>query len=368
MPAQNKGFVRPAEQCWLIYAMGGGWGHLNRSLSLAKIAAIQNHRVCIITNSPYADIIINSPNWPALSEYIELKQIKSAELKSNESNFSLLQKQIEQIIASLNPSLFIVDTLPRGILGELPQILETLHDKPRILVHRDISPEYAKEFKLRVFVKKYYSMSIVPGEGLRPVLSDFSISTSAWLIRNCSELASRSLIRKQLKIKKEKAPFILICASGTSEELPFYLGLAEQIKKKFPEITLRCLSGFSESNSKTGLLMNYWPGIDCIHAADLVIGSGGYNTINECMALRTPLIALAQKRLYDRQLDRIKSSDAMLASSQSDVIKMLEHWLGSDTKQKDRPETVQFENGALTAFQQIEKLLAAKKSTGNSFS
>ena len=43
----------PLTEPWLIYALGGGWGHLVRSLSFGRIAAI-HRRVIILCNSPYA--------------------------------------------------------------------------------------------------------------------------------------------------------------------------------------------------------------------------------------------------------------------------------------------------------------------------
>ena len=44
------------QQTWLIYALGGGWGHLNRSLALARVAA-QHHQIKLISNSPYLERI-----------------------------------------------------------------------------------------------------------------------------------------------------------------------------------------------------------------------------------------------------------------------------------------------------------------------
>ncbi|MBW4572535.1 MAG: hypothetical protein KME31_32500 [Tolypothrix carrinoi HA7290-LM1] len=35
--------------------------------------------------------------------------------------------------------------------------------------------------------------------------------------------------------------------------------------------------------------------------ADVVVGGAGYNTVYECAALGVPLVAIALKRLYDRQ-------------------------------------------------------------------
>ena len=39
---------------WLIYALGGGWGHMNRAIALARAAHIP---VEILVNSPYANLV-----------------------------------------------------------------------------------------------------------------------------------------------------------------------------------------------------------------------------------------------------------------------------------------------------------------------
>ena len=44
------------DETWLIYAVGGGWGHLNRALALARIAA-GDRAIKILTNSPYLTYI-----------------------------------------------------------------------------------------------------------------------------------------------------------------------------------------------------------------------------------------------------------------------------------------------------------------------
>ena len=43
---------------WLIYALGGGMGHLHRALALARAAARQNIATCVLTNSPFADSVL----------------------------------------------------------------------------------------------------------------------------------------------------------------------------------------------------------------------------------------------------------------------------------------------------------------------
>jgi hypothetical protein len=43
----------------------------------------------------------------------------------------------------------------------------------------------------------------------------------------------------------------------------------------------------------------YYPAMDLLAQADLVISGGGYNTVHECLALNVPLVAIPWPRLYD---------------------------------------------------------------------
>jgi len=44
--------LNTSSNTWLIYALGGGWGHLNRAIALGRIAS-RNRPVKILTNTPY---------------------------------------------------------------------------------------------------------------------------------------------------------------------------------------------------------------------------------------------------------------------------------------------------------------------------
>ncbi|MEB3147495.1 MAG: UDP-N-acetylglucosamine--LPS N-acetylglucosamine transferase, partial [Sphaerospermopsis sp.] len=97
---------------YLIYALGGGWGHLNRALSLGRIAA-KEKKVNIITNSPYTPQIN--------SEGCTLHCI------SNNAGFAETCQQVREIILNTDCDRLIIDTFPRGLGGELADILPQLH-------------------------------------------------------------------------------------------------------------------------------------------------------------------------------------------------------------------------------------------------
>ena len=96
---------------------------------------------------------------------------------------------------------------------------------------------------------------------------------------------------------------------------------------------MRCLAAKCPDCSPDLWIFHY-PGIECLLAADVVIGGGGYNTFYECAALKVPLVAIAQNRRYDRQAVRIgKSSAVQNVTSIEDAVSAVRHQLSYGTEQ-----------------------------------
>ncbi|MBD1895992.1 UDP-N-acetylglucosamine--LPS N-acetylglucosamine transferase [Coleofasciculus sp. FACHB-129] len=360
---------------WLIYALGGGWGHLTRSLSLGRMAT-RYHHVKILTNTPYAtylggegcDVQIIAPNV----------------------GFAATCEQVRDVLLNTRYDCLIVDTFPRGLGGELADILPQLKHIPRILIHRDISPVYIHRFALRSFVKENFDAVIVPGEGEDSPLADLPIVhyTSPWLIRNAEELPNRMKARSLLglnalgldcdrpsgsNLRLRQRPFkkkggrscfafiqqtppagvrkkiILVCAAGQASELSFFGKLSTHLNAAFPDAAVRVLAPVCPDGCPPQLWVSHSPGIECLLAADVVVGGAGYNTVYECAAVGVPLVAFAFKRLYDRQkvralrcaycVEEIEDAIATVAMLQNQV--------------SNRP--ADYPNGAVEAVRLIEK-------------
>jgi UDP:flavonoid glycosyltransferase YjiC (YdhE family) len=93
-------------------------------------------------------------------------------------------------------------------------------------------------------------------------------------------------------------------------------------------------------------LIHYWPGLDVIHAADFVIGSGGYNTVSECSALNIPFLSLPHGRIYDRQDRRVQQAGFAKFSGLESVKSLLQ-------QASIRSGESVYENGARKACQLI---------------
>ncbi|MBD2452050.1 UDP-N-acetylglucosamine--LPS N-acetylglucosamine transferase [Nostoc sp. FACHB-152] len=278
---------------WLIYALGGGWGHLNRALALGRIAAAQTN-VKIITNSRYAQHVSN--------EGCRIHCIP------DDNDFPVTCQEVREIVLNTECDRLIIDTFPRGLGGELADILPQMHSIARILIHRDINPDYVTAKNLRSFVAENYDQVIVPGEGEDLPLADLANvqHTAPWLIRNAWELADKMTVRSHILKVEPSIKTIVVCAAGNASELSLFAQLTQRLQQNFLDCAVRILAANCPAKNLEDLWISHHPGMECLAAADVVVGGAGYNTVYECAALGVPLVAFAFKRLYDRQAKRAK--------------------------------------------------------------
>lgn len=254
----------------------------------------------------------------------------------------------------------IVDTFPRGLGGELADILPQFKHIPRILIHRDINLRYVIAKDLQRFVAENFDLVIVPGESNVP-LSDLPQVqyTAPWLIRSASELPHINKARSLLRLNQTdfQSKIVVVCAAGTMEELALYGKLALALAESYKGVAVRCLAATCPDNCPPDLWVFHFPGMECLVAADVVVGGGGYNTVYECAALKVPLVAFAMRRLYDRQdlrlnnmpiVQRVESVEDAIAA----VVYCLKH------ARKNSYERPNFINGAVSAASLIKQLIS----------
>ncbi len=265
---------------WLIYALGGGWGHLTRAVALAR-AAPAGRSVRILTNSPYVSHVRRV--MPELDLAVldpSLLPVKAAR-----------EQALREIQAASAPCL-IVDTFPRGLGGELASTLHSMA-ATKVLVHRDLNPRYVSVAGLRRFVASRYDLVLVPGEDEGAAFP--GVVTAPWVIRDPKEIPPRS-----------GPPCILVCASGPAEELAWYGDVIERLLSGNPPARVRCVAPACPPGCPPKCWIKHWPASDLYAEAKVVVGGAGYNTIYECMAYNIPLIVRPWPRKYDRQWLRAK--------------------------------------------------------------
>ena len=276
---------------WLVYALGGGLGHLTRGLALARAAGRQGIRVTLLTNSPFAS---------ALPVRDELHRDDHLIIIPAESDLQDAKRQVRDVIRNSTAQLLIVDTFPRGLGGELADLLPTL-STPSALIHRDLNPRYVESFELSRSAAMY-DLLLSPGE-TGPLKSARTHCTLPWLIRDADELLAIGSARRQLGLRDHDArPVALISGCGRAAEIQELAGWASWLARELEDrVHIRFCSPASSSSAD----LNIWPLLPLLTGVDILIGAGGYNTVNEARVTGTPLVALARPRMYDRQLVRL---------------------------------------------------------------
>lgn len=330
--------VSGCERPWLIYALGGGWGHLTRAASLAR-AARPNHQIRILTNSPYAQQVAK-----AMPE-LDLIALDPSLEKAKAPNFALRE------IETADYSCLIIDTFPRGLGGELAGLLGSL-TATRVLIHRDLNPRYVVQAGLHAFVRVAYDLVLIPGEGEAAAFADLpaTVITRPWLIREPQPSRSHG-----------GNPRILVCASGQTGELSWYGAVVACLRGRYPGVDVRCVAPACPPGCPGECWIEHWPATDLYPEADIVIGGAGYNTIHECEACGIPLIARPWPRTYDRQWLRARRAAKRGTVT---IVGTPEEAAGAAIRQLSRGPLgrpmLDFQNGAATAVTLIEQAISTR--------
>ncbi len=334
-----------AADCWFIYALGSGWGHLNRALAFAQVAA-KHRSVHVLTNSPYAQRLVPIVQTTTLT----IHQLPAVESLADARQF------VQSLLRSIPYNCLVVDTFPRGLIGELTEIVSEQNHPCRILIHRDLNPAYVAAKSLTSFVRSHYSGLLIPGEPAVPFAElPQAKQTAPWLSRDQTDLVTADGVRSRLNIPAHK-PLIIICGAGQPTELAFFGTLTEQIAAAFPFSTVRCLSAICPPTCAADKWLYHWPGMDILQLATVVVGSGGYNLTHECSALGVPLVAFALPRLYDRQALRIQKCGHLVESA-GEAIATVEPLLN-----RPKANAPDYVNGVHEAIAHIKTWLKSERS------
>ncbi|GHG78426.1 hypothetical protein [Comamonas sp. JC664] len=292
---------------WLIYALGGGMGHLTRASALARAASQRGHGVVLLINTPFAPGL---PLEDVLGSRVEVLRLSPA----------LGREGVGQVVArclkDLRPDLFVVDTFPRGLGGELVPLLPKMRAR-KVLVHRDVNPAYVKKFGLARAVDAF-DLLLVPGEDAPFASHPRAVRTAPWLLLRAGELLSREAARARLNVRPGDArPLVAVMGCGTSEEvaeagdiaarLEAALGSRARVRWLMPPGADADSAGLPEASLASRAVV--WPALAVLPGVDVLVGAGGYNTVQEARATGTPFVALARPRLYDRQAVRLRPEE-----------------------------------------------------------
>lgn len=323
--------------CWLIYALGGGLGHLSRSLALARAACRRGHQVRIVSNSPHAkDLPLQGPAWEGIRLFPLDPALPPAEVG----------QVLERELGNPGVNLLLVDTFPRGLGGELASLLPSWKG-PKFLVHRDLNPRYVHRYQLASFVQHYDGL-LVPGEA--PPLRHFphAVSTAPWLLFDADELPSPAQARAALgEPASHPGPRVGVVLSGREEEIEAMGRFAERLVSEVPARVLMLHPPSSQPQAKGRTV---WPLLPLLPGLDVLVAAGGYNTVQEARATGTPLVAFARPRLYDRQHRRLTPEERV--EDEAEALRRIRQVLSRAAG--PQRVTPRYENGVHAAVHHIE--------------
>ncbi|HEX8822556.1 MAG TPA: hypothetical protein VF794_21700 [Archangium sp.] len=328
---------------WLLYALGGGMGHLTRAVALGRAARQRGHQVEVVTNSAFA---------AGLALEAELGEGRVHRL-GPELDKHAVRAAFERLLAQAGPDVLVVDTFPRGLGGELAPLLPELKIR-KVLVHRDLHPDYVERFGLARFVEAYDRL-IVPGEPAPLAHHPRAVSTPPWLVREAGELLDVTSARQELRVSETSAPVVAVLACGQPEEVEEYVGLAAMLQRELgTRAAVRLLAPCALASVPAPVTwLRPWPALALMRGIDVLVGAGGYNTVQEARATGTPLVAFARPRLYDRQALRLHSSERV--STFEEALAHVSALLSSRAGTHREEVAPAYVNGAQEAVRLIEE-------------
>lgn len=258
----------------LFYSLGGGFGHLCRSLAVARLLRnTRGARVRMLV--PRRSLAWVDPNIEA-----------SAPLRPVAEELS---RWVWEQLTQFRPDLFVVDVFPRGVLGELPSGL-TL---PKVLLTRWVEPEYYRrrevEEALGCYQAIFTSEPFTGAEEFREKKTVVPVQPIVWTSPSCSGEEARSRLGGASK------PLVVALGSGPPPA-------QERLRERLLQFCL-------ERNWQLSFLS---PVLGCeskevgtwLRGADLVVSAAGYQSYYEIVQAGVPVIFLPQRRKYDNQAQR----------------------------------------------------------------
>jgi hypothetical protein len=297
----------------LIYALGGGLGHLQRSLSLAKAAAARGHTATILTNSPA---------YPRIADRCDLAGVTILEMPRGDA----LAPAVHRLLDGREHDAVVVDTLPRGVLGELAAVAWQV---PAVFVHRDITSAYAHQVDVQGSTQRF-DLMLCPGER-GPLDHHNLVETKPWVLMGPEELLPRSAARAALGCPDDR-PLVVVCDTTEPRESAGLAYLVEHLREAYGDA----------AHVMRASLEATWPLMRLHLGVDLLIGAAGYNTVHEARLTATPLKALARERLYDLQDRRLLSHEVLDDAALPGLA--------------TRTSTVDYDNGSSEAVRCIEEV------------
>jgi hypothetical protein len=146
---------------------------------------------------------------------------------------------------------------------------------------------------------------------------------------------------------------VAVLACGRPEEVAEYTGLAATLQRELgTHAAVRLLAPDAPPR--------LWPALAVMRGIEVLVGAGGYNTVQEARATGTPLVAFARPRLYDRQALRLRPSEQV--ATPGEALERVRELLVAGPGIRRERAAPSYVNGAHAAVRLIEETHLARRS------
>ncbi len=283
----------------LYYAMGGGLGHLTRSLAiLRELPPLAGH-VRLMASSNLASLVLPHAQCPV--------DIVAGDIISSKGSYL---KFLDEYLKQHGIELIVLDTFPFGIVGEWLHIGENI---PRLLIARYLKWEaYLKRVKNTTGPIPQYTLILEPpAKGCLCALKKYSQLT--WLD---GPIMLRTLERSQSSIPDKKD--CLVIHSGNKAERQVLISLAKQGFGK--NVTLDCIFPEREIYPAEPLIPHY----------KKIVSAAGYNmsaVASQSPPERTHLLHPFTRRFDDQFLRLRRFKRGLWKQQNNGAARQAAHWL-----------------------------------------
>lgn len=333
----------------LWYALGGGAGHLTRSLAVARhFRRLSPEPAVILANSPFVRQFLpaGAPWDMGLAACAQPAAIHPSgthvlHLMDSPGHAGLAQL-VHTLVTFLKPRVLVVDAFPAGILGELAGVLPLLRCR-RVAVLRRLQPRWVERWRLaELLAAAYDAVAFVePGAGVPGIPSSVSpIETPPVLVRDAEELLAPSEARRRLGAT-DGTPVVLAAATGTRPAERLLPGVVRRLVGSMTGGGAHFRAAEPLAASPGPDAVSHYPLLEWMPGIDVVIGACGYNLCHETDAAGVPAIFVPQRRLYDDQEGRARGR--RVARSPAELEQHLRAVLGERAAPRSVPR---YRNGA----------------------
>jgi hypothetical protein len=299
----------------VYHALGGGFGHAVRALSLARQAAkLFGGRHLLQVNTGFA---------PCLAGLVGADPRLTLSCFDPAATPEQVSRQTLALLRDARPALLVVDTFPRGVGGELAEVLECWSGCPRVLVSRGLPADYVARRGLRAFVARHFDLVLAPGEPSPFAGAPGFEQLPPFTILDQEEMPGRP---DALRLLGAPAPAVLVAGSGSMAECQAWQDAAADLAARWPAgappLRLALPPGFAARPGGPPVVQHF-PLMACLAGVRVVLGNAGYHLVHETRAAGVAGVFVARARQYDDQAGRLAPDERVAGGLLESVLRRL---------------------------------------------